>query len=824
MLTIANPVAHNDDFAIKRFFLLPLLAMIILLPATLALFAFFNELEHKRQTLHAPIARLEGQFNRVRERVADILSLQLESIARIEALQQAFLSEDRQELLLKSQPLFLKLRAQFNISHFYFHLPNGVNHLRVHQPDTHGDRIERFTLRQAMTTGKTDAGIEVGPLGIMTLRVVAPWRVDGRLIGYLELGKDVSHILQHLESALNMKLILLTDKRLLQQTKWLAGMRMMHFDTNWERHAEVVAMAPSRDAWPIGLDDYLSTGFWKRSDPHATLWEGNSSQSHNFGFFSLAIIAPSNERIGWIIGIHEHDAFDTSVKTSLTIFFCATGLAMVVAFLLFRLLANVESQLQSRGEALRHSKETLSIAQSLTRFGSWDWDIASGTAYCSPDALRVFGLSGEEHTRPMDALLRMIPEKERERVAKALSRIVDHPETVFDMTHSLLRENDEQAIVHQLGKAFRGPHGKTVRMIGVVKDITRMKHEEQLLLNALQSRLAMSALAESGLHPMSLEQQLLVVLDTILSVSWLGFAFRGSFFLFDPDANELVCIARRNFPDELTTACHRVPLGHCLCGRAAASRSLLYSPGMDDRHEVQYPGMEEHGHYCLPIMAQERLLGVLNLYLGPGHRRNDEGDAFLVTVGYTIAGLIQRRETERKLTEAENALRQMAHYDAVTGLPNRVLFQELLEQNIALANRHEYRLAVLFVDLDHFKAVNDSFGHHAGDALLQAVASRMKRCVRSGDLVSRLGGDEFVILLHKLKTNAEAGEIAGRVVQLLQEPFSPMGHHCEIGSSIGIAIFPDHAQDITHLLKLADETMYAVKQQGRNHWRLYTPA
>jgi diguanylate cyclase (GGDEF)-like protein/PAS domain S-box-containing protein len=176
------------------------------------------------------------------------------------------------------------------------------------------------------------------------------------------------------------------------------------------------------------------------------------------------------------------------------------------------------------------------------------------------------------------------------------------------------------------------------------------------------------------------------------------------------------------------------------------------------------------------------------------------------------------------LKQAEENLEQLAYYDTLTGLPNRALFNDRLSQTIINAKRHECHLAVMFVDLDRFKDVNDSLGHSIGDSLLVEVANRLRSELRSGDTVSRLGGDEFMLILPEIKRGEDAISIARKVIRVLREPFTIAGHHIAIGGSVGIALYPEHGSDAERLKKCADSAMYQAKGLGRNRYQLYSEA
>lgn len=178
-----------------------------------------------------------------------------------------------------------------------------------------------------------------------------------------------------------------------------------------------------------------------------------------------------------------------------------------------------------------------------------------------------------------------------------------------------------------------------------------------------------------------------------------------------------------------------------------------------------------------------------------------------------------RKRAELALRESEERFRHLAHYDGLTSLPNRALFYDRLKQAIAQAARQGWILGVMLVDLDHFKEVNDSLGHAAGDLLLNQVAARLSSAVRSGDTVARLGGDEFAVILGHLTAPADAGIVAQKILALLAEPFALESRSAAAGASIGIALYPADGADQDALVKGADAAMYRAKSAGRNGYR-----
>ena len=184
-------------------------------------------------------------------------------------------------------------------------------------------------------------------------------------------------------------------------------------------------------------------------------------------------------------------------------------------------------------------------------------------------------------------------------------------------------------------------------------------------------------------------------------------------------------------------------------------------------------------------------------------------------------------ELRQRVVELQQALQRvefLSRHDPLTGLPNRAWFRERFGQSLALARRQGNQLALMLLDLDKFKPVNDAHGHAAGDALLQQAAQRMRACVRATDTVGRIGGDEFVLLLQDVESAAAACQVAEKIRHSLNQPFMVEGRSLSISATIGLALYPDHGADAGELARHADIAMYQAKENGRNQVRLYQPA
>ncbi|MBN1379766.1 MAG: diguanylate cyclase [Gammaproteobacteria bacterium] len=186
-----------------------------------------------------------------------------------------------------------------------------------------------------------------------------------------------------------------------------------------------------------------------------------------------------------------------------------------------------------------------------------------------------------------------------------------------------------------------------------------------------------------------------------------------------------------------------------------------------------------------------------------------------------VAVFLEMYRQKKELEYSENLYKTMATRDPLTLLGNRDQFETDLKKALANAKRHGYMIAVLYIDLDKFKPVNDTYGHKIGDEVLIEVADRLKKGVREGDFVARLGGDEFSILLNMIRDTQSAGVVAQKIISSLNQTIKARDYDINIGASIGITYYPDHGEDYETLLNRADKAMYEAKRSGQNNYRYF---
>lgn len=253
----------------------------------------------------------------------------------------------------------------------------------------------------------------------------------------------------------------------------------------------------------------------------------------------------------------------------------------------------------------------------------------------------------------------------------------------------------------------------------------------------------------------------------------------------------------------------RINLAPSLCAAPIIASHIVESPDVESGHNLTLPvGLEP----CVsrPIVGTTRkVLGTIALH-SRENRRATDAELEVLRICADLAGIaIESRASEERI-------RYLAHYDGLTSLPNRFLFEEYLELALRNAQRNRKKFAVLFLDLDRFKEINDTLGHDAGDLVLREIARRMRNCLRHNDKIARMGGDEFYVLLEDMVDGVDAAEVAQKLLDEASRPINIGGHTCHLSVSIGISIYPDDGNDAHTLIANADKAMYCAKEQGKN--------
>lgn len=443
-----------------------------------------------------------------------------------------------------------------------------------------------------------------------------------------------------------------------------------------------------------------------------------------------------------------------------------------------------------REQELRQAGERCELALQATDAGVWDWNIRTGDMYASPDHWQLLDYRQDDPTSGG----RTIHPEDRARVLAVLG---DH----------LKGRTDEYRIEYRVADASGGwnwylDHGRVVerdaagmpvRMTGTHRDITVQKRHEEAVVT-VQRQLHEAVDRERGF--------LQTIIDSAADpVMVIGLDY--NLLLINQAAAALL---RGNATAR--------PLQGQKCYQLFADS---YRPCRDSRYPCPVAAVRASGHQVRlvhnPYHGNE-VNNTLELEVSP--LRNNDGALYgVIEVARDIS---DRLRIEEELRAGQSHLYRLAHHDTLTGLPNRLLFRDRFDQALVKAQRRRGRVAVLFLDLDRFKVINDTLGHDVGDALLVKVAGRLQRQCRQSDTVARLGGDEFVFILDDITWPEDAAVVAGKILAALERPVVAAGHEIVVATSIGIALYPDHAVTIDGVIKCADRALYAAKEQGRGRF------
>lgn len=375
------------SFSLKTSVLFPLTAVLIIMISLFVYGYLHQEKEYAQKYIDKELLVAKRAMDSGVKAEEDKLSAALAIITADPALKQAMIEGDREALIKQSNRYFKTLREKNDITHFYFHLPNRVNFLRVHNPERHGDKINRFSLLQAEATLKPASAIEIGPMGLFTLRVVFPWYEDGTLIGYVEMGQEIEPLYSHIKEIANVDLHVIVDKRVLLKEDWESGMKMVERKAQWNLLPQSVVIYTTLPEKRGLLINQIS-----ECNPLKQVTMNFTVNEHTFQVSSLPLIDPNpaNGKIGCIFFIH-----DVSVLHQKNIhhLFLAIELGIVLGGLLilffYFLTRRVEKQLQKATQRLYLHFEQNPLAVI-------EWDINFKVVDWNPAAERIFAYTKEE--------------------------------------------------------------------------------------------------------------------------------------------------------------------------------------------------------------------------------------------------------------------------------------------------------------------------------------------------------------------------------------------------------------------------------------------
>ncbi len=430
------------------------------------------------------------------------------------------------------------------------------------------------------------------------------------------------------------------------------------------------------------------------------------------------------------------------------------------------IIVDITDQIEAK-KAIHQLKERYEIASKATDEGLWDWNIATKEATFSNKFKEIMGLEGINIKPQIESWVERIDPRDKAVVLKDLELYLNGKIDSFHQEHRINAKGKTRWIAIS-GKASFDSKKRPIRMTGFIKDITEIK-EAQL------------ALKES-------QEQFSLFMDNLPAGAFIKDT-NGKFIFSNHYLNKLLdkeSLIGLKYEDVM-------PTENLKEIEESDKRVLTYGTDLIENRLKIYNGDEKY----------------FNVHKFLIHKDDNE----------YIGGIYSDITAQKKVQEKLNKL---AHFDTLTSLPNRTMFHNSLKTMLSRANRNKTKIALMFIDLDNFKMINDTLGHDYGDLLLQEVASRVKNILRTEDIVSRLGGDEFTVILDDVKDVSYPSIVAQKIIDALSTPIKLKDELGYIGASVGISIFPDDTSDIEQLIKNADLAMYKAKHEGKNVYRYFT--
>ena len=492
---------------------------------------------------------------------------------------------------------------------------------------------------------------------------------------------------------------------------------------------------------------------------------------------------------------------------------------------LTRLINISNKEVQEESESIKAKnqlnkihKERMELALLGTNEGVWDWNIVDNTVYFSPRWKEMIGYNDHELPNELSTWADNVHPDDIDDTWADVHKNVNGETEFYENIHRLKHKNGSWVRILDRGKTQYDQNGKAIRMIGTHVDISKEIEQQQQLdinsasINGLTHLINVTSkevqeqtetIKETNkLNEHLKERMELALLGSKTSV--LDWDFTDSNMYISPSWKEMLGYQDDELSNSTYTWQHRV--------HPEDQKNIVSQLRESDKKQLKY---FENTHRL------KHKDGHWVWVLGRAQIMYDVNGRKIRMVG-THTDITEEKELQLKYDEQKNILRYQAHYDALTGLPNRVLFTDRIKHGIKTAKRHKTGFALFFIDLDKFKNINDSLGHDVGDKVLQAVAKRLKSVIRKEDTLSRLSGDEFTVIMEDLHHPEDASILSKKILKHLAEPIYIDNDILYVTGSIGISLYPQDATEAKYLLKYADTAMYKAKEEGRNNFQFYS--
>lgn len=462
-------------------------------------------------------------------------------------------------------------------------------------------------------------------------------------------------------------------------------------------------------------------------------------------------------------------------------------------------------------ETLQRSQAALENAQRIAHIGSWDVDIVNDVLTWSDETFRIWEIDRTKFKATFSAFLDTVHPEDREKVLVAYNQAINN-KSLYQVEHRLLFPDGRVKYIQERGEPYFDDDGHPVRFIGTALDITQISRQQML---ETQRHRVFESIVQGGALELTLEQ-------VAVYVNIANPDRQCGILLLNEDGSHYDVAVAPSFPE--ATAMSGIEIsddaGCCVAARSGKQVVVDGNKQQPCWTTCQQVCADNDVRACWtePIVASSgQTLGIVTVYLRQPGNPEPADLEMLHQASYLCSIAIERKTLESQM-------HYQASYDSLTDLPNRRLFSNRLCEELARAERSGDNVVIMFIDLDYFKEVNDTLGHHYGDQLLIKVSQRIRQCVRESDIVARLGGDEFVVMMHELTEVTHLGSVAQNIIEMMTMPFHLEEHVTYTSASIGIASYPVDASNSTALMSAADQAMYTAKSKGRNCFSFFTPS
>ena len=724
---------------------------------------YFQKISLEHQTLyHVP--NYEKRFDDYVKSESHKITSYLELIKEKKELQNLFKQNNRDKLYEKAKPIFEHLNKNGNITHFYFIKPNGEVLLRVHDKYRYSDIVNRYTFLKSKEQLSPFSGLEFGIKKNYTLRVVHPWIVNGETIGFVELGKEVDKVIESLSNELNIEIYFAVNKSVFANVPSFVNQRLGEtYQTEKQYIVYKTNKIPENINELIDSNDEFN---WVKIDDqvfisHKSVFKDVSGQALGIKLYLVNITKDYNEFRTTIWNYAVIMAFGTFLMLLIGFFFAKESHKKINS-----VLENLEIAKQKAEDLLEEQKHLLSLFdKSDSILFKWNNDEQWSIEYVSHNVHKLFEYTQEEFLSKEVVYSSCIHEDDINHVSQEVQNVVaNNLDFLKHDPYRIITKSGEVRWIMDYTVTQKDTSGAIKHFIGYITDVTEEKNKEQEIKDKLQKFID--------------TQNSIVILTNGKTLKFANKTFLNFFDYRDIEhfKQHYNCICDKFIEDE-----NFFHLGKVKKDEAHWVESLLNLTGR--QRIVSMSGIDLSTH-------------AFSVSINPY-----ENEDYVVTFTDISDTMIEKLELTKEAT-----------IDSLTGAYNRIYFTKHIKRLIQSHQSSEMQSGVIFFDIDHFKRVNDTYGHDIGDYVLSEVAALAKKYTRNHDKLIRWGGEEFLIIC-EIDQEDSLRNIAENLRLMIENyNFRNAG---SITVSFGCAIHNAN-NDILDTVKVADEKLYIAKDSGRN--------